>query len=134
MPVIEAALERDVRVALPVVIAKGKPLEFRIWRPGDRVTAGVFGIPFPADGPTVVPDLMLIPLVGFDRAGYRLGYGGGYYDRTLAAAVPRPATIGVGFELSRLESIGPEPHDVAMDWIVTEAGIFGAGPGDRPPA
>ncbi len=70
---------------------------------------------------------MLIPLVGFDAQGYRLGYGGGYFDRTLAALSPRPRTIGVGFELGRLATIDPQPHDIPFDIIVTEAGIFPAG-------
>ena len=67
---------------------------------------------------------MLIPLVGFDAAGYRLGYGGGYFDRTLAAMLPRPLAVGIGFELARLSDIRPQAHDMPMDLIVTEAGVF----------
>jgi 5-formyltetrahydrofolate cyclo-ligase len=72
----------------------------------------------------VRPTVLLVPLVGFDAQGYRLGYGGGYYDRTLAAMTPRARAIGVGYELGRLETIHPQPHDVPMDAIVTEAGVF----------
>ena len=77
-------------------------------------------------GAWLVPDLILLPLNGFDAAGYRLGYGGGYFDRTLAALLPRPLAIGVGFEINRLDSIRPESHDQRLDWIVTEAGAFRA--------
>lgn len=73
---------------------------------------------------------LLVPLVGFDADGFRLGYGGGYYDRTLAVLEPKPLTIGIGFELGRLETIHPQPHDVPMDAIVTEAGVATA---DRSP-
>jgi 5-formyltetrahydrofolate cyclo-ligase len=121
-PVLDAILADGRQIALPVVTAKGQPLEFRLWRPGAAMSSGVHGIPHPADGPAVAPDVILAPMVGFDRAGYRLGYGGGYYDRTLAAIAPRPVAVGVGFEFGRLETIDPQPHDLPMDAIVTEAG------------
>ena len=70
------------------------------------------------------PDAILMPLNGFDEAGYRLGYGGGYFDRSLAALSPRPQAVGVGFELARVPSIRPQAHDLPMDFIVTESGIF----------
>jgi len=124
------------QVSLPVVVEKKQPVQFRTWRPGDPLSAGAYGIMFPRDGAVVQPDTLIVALVGFDQANYRLGYGGGYYDRTLAAADPRPFTIGVGFELMRLESIRPLPHDIPMDVIVTEAGVYprsGAnGPGAGP--
>ena len=84
---------------------------------------GPLGIPAPVDTDVVVPDAAFVPLVGFDGAGYRLGYGGGYFDRTLAAAASRPLSIGVGTEAARLPTIHPQPHDIAMDFIVTEAGV-----------
>src|SRR5271155_604880 len=115
--------ERGVRVALPVIVAKGQPLLFREWRPEVRLERGVWGIPVPAEGATVEPTLLLAPLVGFDDDCYRLGYGGGYFDRTLAALAPRPGAIGVGFELSRLETIYPQDFDIPMDLIVTEASV-----------
>ena len=112
-----------VRLALPVVIEKRQPLIFREWWPGIAMTHGVWNIPIPATGAAVVPDVLLAPLVGFDDRRFRLGYGGGYYDRTLAALPVKPCVIGVGFALSRIPTIYPQPHDVAMDAIVTEGGI-----------
>jgi 5-formyltetrahydrofolate cyclo-ligase len=82
----------------------------------------VHGIPYPPDGEPITPDTLLIALVGFDGQGYRLGYGGGYYDRMLAALPTKPETIGVGFDLGRLASIHPQPHDIPLDVIVTERG------------
>ena len=81
------------------------------------------GIPTPAIGDFVQPQALLIPLAAFDAAGFRLGYGGGYFDRTLAGLQPRPLAIGVGFELCRVASIHPEPHDERLDAVVTEAGV-----------
>jgi hypothetical protein len=72
----------------------------------------------------LAPDVALVPLVGFDDAGFRLGYGGGYFDRTLAAAARRPVAIGIGYELAHIDTIHPQPHDIAMDWVVTERGIY----------
>ncbi len=112
---------RGTRLALPVVVEKGRPLEFREWAPDARLVPGVWGIPVPADGRIVEPDALLVPLVGFDPEGFRLGYGGGYYDRTLAAMRKKPLTIGIGFELAALATIHPQPHDIPMDAIVTEA-------------
>lgn len=109
-----------VDLALPVVVAKAQPMVFRRWRPGDALACGVWDIPIPAADIQVAPSMLLVPLVGFDVAGYRLGYGGGFYDRTLAAANPRPVCVGLGFELARLLTIGPREHDIPMDRIVTE--------------
>jgi len=121
---IRRLVEQGAEAALPAVVEKGGPLEFRAWRPGDRLERGFWNIPVPAERKVVRPTVLLVPLVGFDEEGYRLGYGGGYYDRTLAALTPRPRAIGVGFELGRLETIHPQPHDIPMDAIVTEAGVF----------
>jgi 5-formyltetrahydrofolate cyclo-ligase len=123
---IRRLLERGAAAALPAVVEKGAPLEFRAWRPGDRLERGFWNIPVPAERLLVRPTVLLVPLVGFDPEGYRLGYGGGYYDRTLAAMMPRPRAIGVGYELGRLETIHPQAHDMPMDAIVTEAGVFEA--------
>jgi len=111
---------RGVRLALPMIAEKAKPLAFREWWPGIPMIHGVWNIPVPEAGEPVVPDVLLVPVVGFDRQGYRLGYGGGYYDRTLASLPARPQAIGVGFELSQIATIHPQPHDIAMDLIVTE--------------
>ncbi len=111
-------------VALPVVVGKGQPLEFRRWTQGARMETGVYDIPYPADGPAVAPAALIVALLGFDEEGYRLGYGAGFYDRTFAAASPRPRAIGVGFELGRLPTIYPQPHDIPMERILTEAGDF----------
>jgi 5-formyltetrahydrofolate cyclo-ligase len=121
-PLARQLVGQGIRVALPVVVEKKAPLVFREWRPGIRMVPGIWQIPVPADGPPVLPDLVWAPVVGFDPAGYRLGYGGGYYDRTLVVARPRPVAIGIGYERQRLATIQPQPHDIAMDAIVTEAG------------
>ena len=112
------------RAALPVVVAEAAPLAFRLWTPDTKLAPDRYGIPTPISGDFIQPDLILLPLNGFDAAGYRLGYGGGYFDRTLAALSPRPLAVGVGFEVNRLPSIRPESHDQRLDWIVTEAGAF----------
>ncbi len=109
--------------ALPVVIERACPLEYRAWSPRAKLERGVWGIPVPAERRMARPTILLAPLVGFDSAGYRLGYGGGYHDRTLAALEPRPLAIGVGYELGRLDTIHPQAHDIAMDAIATEAGL-----------
>jgi 5,10-methenyltetrahydrofolate synthetase len=114
---------RGARAALPVVVEKAAPLEFREWWPGAPMTKGVYDLPIPEGTAVVVPQALLIPPIGFDARGYRLGYGGGYFDRTLAALDPKPLRIGVAFEISRIATIHPQPHDIPMDFIVTEAGI-----------
>jgi 5-formyltetrahydrofolate cyclo-ligase len=123
LPYLRRTIEAGGAVALPVITPKA-PLAFRLWTPGASMAAGVWDIPYPAEGAAVTPSALLIPLVGFDAANHRLGHGGGYYDRTLAALRPRPLAIGVGFELGRLPTIAPAPHDQRMDVIVTEAGAF----------
>ena len=115
-----SVIERGGRLALPVVIRKGWPLEYRIWGPGDPLERGVWGILVPSRGPAVRPDIVIAPVVGFDDAGYRLGYGGGFFDRTLAALPRKPLTIGIGFAESRIATIYPHPHDIPMDAIVAE--------------
>ncbi|RMF38241.1 MAG: 5-formyltetrahydrofolate cyclo-ligase [Alphaproteobacteria bacterium] len=115
-------------VALPVVEVKAAPLAFRRWTPETRMIRGDWNIPVPPpEAERLVPQVALAPLVGWalgeDGAGWRLGYGGGYFDRTLAALDPRPFTVGVGFEAARLATIYPQPHDVPLDRIVTETGL-----------
>jgi len=110
--------------ALPVVVEKGAPMEFWRWQPGMKLERGVWNIPVPPVREPLVPTLVLAPLVGFDSGCWRLGYGGGYYDRTLHALDPRPFTVGVGLEIGRLETIYPQVHDIALDAVVTETGFW----------
>ncbi|MBY8975973.1 5-formyltetrahydrofolate cyclo-ligase [Rhodobacteraceae bacterium NNCM2] len=112
------------RIALPVVETRAAPLVFRAWSPGAAMERGFWNILVPAsDAAQVEPEIMLSPLVGWDGEGYRLGYGGGYFDRTLAAARAKPFVIGVGLQGAQLATIYPQPHDIPMDAIVTEAGV-----------
>lgn len=106
--------------ALPVVVEKDTAMHFRRWVPGAPMVPDRHGIPHPLDAVEVQPEVVLVPLNAFDAAGYRLGYGGGYFDRTLAQM--RTIAIGVGFDLGRVDSVLPQPHDRPMNWIVTEAG------------
>jgi 5-formyltetrahydrofolate cyclo-ligase len=122
-PLVRDLLDQGWRAALPVVVQKKSPLEFRLWTPGAPMVDGIWNIPVPRDGAVATPELVLAPVVGFDDRCYRLGYGGGYYDRTLAVISPRAFAIGIGFEFSRLETIHPQSFDQRLDTIVTEAEI-----------
>ena len=113
--------------ALPEVVKKAHPMQFRRWWPGAPMKPGVYGIPVPVDTEVLLPDVVIVPVNGFDGQGYRLGYGGGYFDRTLAALERRVLSIGVGFEALRVPTIYPQQHDIPMDFVVTEAGIYRAG-------
>ena len=115
------------KALLPVVVGVAEPLAFRAWTPDCSMQDDRYGIPTPIEGEFAVPEVLLIPVNAFDAQGYRLGYGGGFFDRTLAALNPAPLTIGVGFELSRVETIDPQAHDIRLDAIVTEAGVFRPG-------
>lgn len=123
-PLVERLLGRGWRAAQPVVTAAAAPMVFRPWTPATPMTRDRHGIPIPAGDETVVPGIVLLPLVAFDGQGFRIGYGGGYFDRTLAALSPRPLAIGVGFELARVESVRPERHDIRLDAVVTEATLL----------
>ncbi len=116
----ESVNERGGRTALPIVVDKDQPLIFRAYRHGDRLERGVWNIPIPAEGDPVVPDVVISPIVGIDPEKYRLGYGGGFFDRTLAALPRKPLVIGIGYELQRIPTIYPQPHDIPMDVVVTE--------------
>ena len=119
--------ERGATAALPEVVEKGAPLRFRKWWPGAPTRPGVYGIPIPDGTEVIVPEVAIVPMNGFDEEGYRLGYGGAFFDRTLAALDPRPLAIGVSFEIARLATIYPQPHDIPMDFVVTEAGSHRGG-------
>lgn len=123
IPYMREVLRCGGRVALPVVIARGQPLEFRCWTEDAEMAAGVWNIPHPASGAPVLPTALIVPVVGFDEACFRLGYGAGYYDATFAAFTARPLALGIGFEFSRLSTIHPLPHDQPMDAIITEARV-----------
>jgi 5,10-methenyltetrahydrofolate synthetase len=132
-PWMRAAHVRGIRIALPVALSPGHALAFREWHPDVRLARGLWNIPYPATTAEVVPTVLLAPLVGFDSAGYRLGYGGGFFDRTLATIAGAPMTIGVGFPEASIPTIYPQPHDIPMNWIVTGAAApIRANPVGRP--
>ncbi|WP_281825770.1 5-formyltetrahydrofolate cyclo-ligase [Jannaschia rubra] len=119
-------LSRDNRICVPVVTGKGAPLRFREWTPGCALETGPFGVSVPIDGGWRVPDLLIVPMVGFDAAGGRLGYGGGFYDRTLSGL--RDAdVVGFALEAQRIDAVPAGRHDITLPWIVTDAGVFGTG-------
>lgn len=116
--------ERGARTALPVVVAPRTPLKFREWHPGVKLARGPMDIPYPVESAEVAPEAVLLPMNGWDAQGYRLGYGGGFFDRTLASLARKPATIGVSYELARLETIHPQSWDIPLDYVVTERGVY----------
>jgi 5-formyltetrahydrofolate cyclo-ligase len=116
-----------VRLALPVMQGKGLPLVFRAWTPGDAMDSGVWGIAEPkADKPAVDPDILLIPLLAFDRLGGRLGYGGGFYDRTLQGLRARKqvTAVGLGYDEQAVEAVPRLNYDQRLDWVLTPSGPF----------
>lgn len=117
------------RLALPTVVAKATPLQFLEWWPEVTMQAGAYDIPVPVGTQSVVPQVLLIPVVGIGAHGDRLGYGGGFYDRTLASIAPAPITIAIAHEASRVPTTDPQDHDILMDFVVTELGIEAAVPG-----
>lgn len=124
-PLLMRRLAEDaaLRLCLPVVGARDQPMAFRAWQADSVMQDDRYGIPCPVAGELLRPDLLLIPVNVFDAQGYRLGYGAGHFDRTLAALSPMPLVIGLGFELARVDSIAPQAHDVPLDAVVTEAGV-----------
>lgn len=121
---LKSIVARGGRTALPVVLEHGKPLFFRVWAPGDPTEPGAWGIPVPkARAEVVVPDVVIAPVVGFDPSCFRLGYGGGFFDRTLASLARRLRVLGVGYSQAAIPTIYPQPHDIPMDAIVTEQGV-----------
>lgn len=115
------------RLALPVMQGKGKPLLFRTWAPGDAMDSGVWGISEPkADKPAVEPDILLMPLLAFDRQGWRLGYGGGFYDRSLQGLRARKPVIavGLGYDEQEVEAVPHLDYDQRLDWVLTPSGPF----------
>lgn len=117
-----ALVGRGHVVGLPVTPARGAGLSFRRWTPAAPLQAGRFGTLEPSDGDAIQPTLLLVPLLAFDRQGRRLGYGGGYYDRTLAGTAS--VTIGCGFALQEVDRVPTETHDWVLNAVATEAGVF----------
>ncbi|PKP70572.1 MAG: 5-formyltetrahydrofolate cyclo-ligase, partial [Alphaproteobacteria bacterium HGW-Alphaproteobacteria-4] len=113
--------------AAPVILGRGQPLGFRAWAPGVAMQRGQFGALIPAAGAWLTPRVLIVPLLAFDARGYRLGYGGGYYDRTLAALRARgPVTaIGFAFAAQQVPEVPTEATDEKLDLLVTDSGIFG---------
>lgn len=125
LPALAWFAARGHPTALPVVPGRGKPLRFRAWKPGDPLVRGVLDIPVPEpSAPEIAPEILLVPLLAFDRAGYRLGYGGGYYDRTLAvlrAGNGRVLAIGVGFACQEVADVPHDATDARLDALATES-------------
>lgn len=116
--------EAGATTALPAVVAPKTPLVFREWHPGVELAAGPLGIPHPVSSREIAPQAVLLPMNGWDAQGHRLGYGGGFFDRTLAALPVKPLVIGVAYELARIATIHPQPWDVPVDYVVTERGVY----------
>lgn len=112
-------------VCVPVIQGPGQPLRFREWTPGCAMVEGDFGALIPAEGAWLDPEVLIVPLVAFDRRGYRLGYGGGFYDRTLEGLRARHATLAIGFAFAaqELPEVPTEPTDQPLDAILTETGL-----------
>lgn len=125
MPLIGRLAREGWRTAMPVVEGRGLPLVFRMWMPGEPTVPGVWSIPVPlAHAPAVEPDVLLVPMLAFDRSGHRLGYGGGFYDRTLARlrAMKPVVAVGVAYAGQEARELPGADHDQPVDWILTEEG------------
>jgi 5-formyltetrahydrofolate cyclo-ligase len=126
-PLMRKLVEQGAKLALPAVMARGKSLAFRAWSPDDRLMMGPLGIlePSPAAA-ELIPDIMLVPLAAFDREGHRIGYGAGHYDFTLAhlRKVKAITAVGTAFALQEIKAVPALPHDVALDYVLTEKKVF----------
>lgn len=123
-PVLTALHRAGVTIALPVVETRAAPLVFRRWTPETKMQRGDWNIPVPPpEADELAPDITLAPCLGWTAECYRLGWGGGYFDRTLAARAPRPMAIGIALTAAQLPTIYPQPHDIPLDLIVTEDGV-----------
>ena len=126
-PLMQELAARGMRLALPVIAARDSPLGFRLWAPGAELLRGPLGILEPSpDTAEIVPDIVLVPLAAFDRLGHRIGYGAGHYDRTLARLRDsrKIIAIGLAFAVQEIETIPALPHDVALDYVLTETQPF----------
>jgi 5-formyltetrahydrofolate cyclo-ligase len=111
------------RIALPVIDDSTQTLSFHLWYPGCEMETDAFGIPKPKDTEILTPTLLFVPCVGYGPGGYRLGYGGGFYDRTLTSLQPKPFTVGLGFAHGFIPDLEHEAHDVPLDAILNEHGV-----------
>jgi 5,10-methenyltetrahydrofolate synthetase len=111
------------RIALPVINKLHKTMTFHTWYPGCPMEEDAYGIPKPKDTEMVSPSLLFVPCVGYSAGGYRLGYGGGFYDRMLASLEPKPFTVGLGFGVGYVPDFEPEAHDIPLDAILTDHGV-----------
>jgi 5-formyltetrahydrofolate cyclo-ligase len=126
-PLMRKLAEVGATLALPAVMARGKSLAFRAWSPDDRLMLGPLGIPEPSPAAAeLVPDIMLIPLAAFDAQGHRIGYGAGHYDYTLAhlRKIKAVAAVGIAFAVQQIKAVPAQPHDVALDYVLTEKKVF----------
>jgi 5-formyltetrahydrofolate cyclo-ligase len=133
-PLLQRLHAAGVPLALPVVVGKGRPLLFRAWTPGDAMDKGVWDIPQPKpDRPVVEPDIVLVPLMAFDAQGRRLGYGGGFYDRTLARlrALKPIAAVGLAYDEQRIDAVPHSDYDQKLDWVLTPSGALRCSPENR---
>ncbi|PWE18712.1 5-formyltetrahydrofolate cyclo-ligase [Marinicauda salina] len=129
-PLMETFFCEQARLCLPCVAGPDQPLVFRAWSPGDPLVRGAFGVEEPApEAPEARPRLVLLPLLGFDEAGRRIGYGAGFYDRTLEALRRQgPVTaVGIAYEAQKLDRVPAARHDAPVDWIVTEQRAYRTG-------
>jgi 5-formyltetrahydrofolate cyclo-ligase len=113
------------RLCLPVMQGKGKPLAFRAWAPGDKMSMATWGIAEPlSDKPVLEPDVVLVPLLAFDHAGYRLGYGGGFYDRTLERlrGIKPVVAVGIAYDELKVDAVPHQGYDQPLDWVLTPSG------------
>jgi len=127
VPLMRKLASQGARLALPAVMARGKSLAFRAWSPDDRLMLGALGIPEPSPAAAeVIPDFMLVPLAAFDRQGHRIGYGAGHYDFTLAHLRKAKVitAIGTAFAVQEIKAVPAQPHDVALDYVLTEKKVF----------
>jgi 5-formyltetrahydrofolate cyclo-ligase len=127
LPLLARLVSEGWQTALPVVMAKGAPLTFRAWAPGEPTGRGIWDIHVPLEAaPEIEPDILLVPMLAFDRRGYRLGYGGGFYDRTLAELrkLKPVVAIGVAYAEQEIEEVPVAGYDEPLDWILTERGVI----------
>lgn len=126
-PLVARLIKQGWSACLPHIVDRSAAMTFRDWTPATAMINGEHGIPTVSDEASpqtvAVPDVLLLPVNAFDGQGFRLGYGGGYYDRTLAALPRRPWVVGVGFDLARVDSIRPHSQDHPLDAVVTESGV-----------